>query len=320
MNRRLTIVFLASFVLSAPVLAAQPSQRGRASGAAGVPVPEAPGHLQGTVLSADGKPITRFTVNTIAFQDPKGSFHVLVPPQGEFRMVIRAEGHAPTVIRVNGASGKKLVVPEIVLGQGEDLIGEVLDAETRRPIVAARLAIADPPKPAALRFLRPERLSEAATTGSGGMFRIARAPRGLAMLVVSHPDYLPEFVPLNTRQARPTILLHRGGAINGTVRGPLGEPLAGARVTAVSESAEDAQEVRTDSSGRFDLRSLRPGRYTVLAKAPGAAPVTQSVEVPEGRAVKLALLLRGKMKRLEVPEIQLDAVTDPDPRGLLALR
>ncbi len=273
------------------------------------------------MFSAGGKPVSRFTVNTIAFQDPKGSFHVLVPPEGEFRMVIRADGFAPTVIRVNGASGKKLVVPEIVLGQGEDLIGEVLDAETRMPVVAARLAVADPPKAAALRFLRPERLSEAATTGSGGVFRIACAPRGLAMLVVSHPNYLPEFVSINTRDARPTILLHRGGSMSGTVRGPLGEPLAGARVTAVSESAEDAQETRTDASGRFELRALRPGRYAVLAKAPGWGVATsQPVEVVDGRALKLALLVRGKIRRLEVPEIQLDAVTDADPPGLVASR
>jgi hypothetical protein len=60
-----------------------------------------------------------------------------------------------------------------------------------------------------------------------------------------------------------------GGRIGGTVRGPAG-PLAGLRVHAVGEEGAtsfelraDVSGVRTDDAGRYELRRLRPGTYTV---------------------------------------------------------
>jgi hypothetical protein len=79
-------------------------------------VPPPPGELRGQVTRASGAPVTRFTVNGVEFEDPEGMFRILTPPQGEFRVVIRASGLAPSIFHVQGASGKKLRVPEIELG------------------------------------------------------------------------------------------------------------------------------------------------------------------------------------------------------------
>ena len=42
-------------------------------------------------------------------------------------------------------------------------------------------------------------------SGTGGWYELRHAPRGLLVLVVSAPGYLPEFVPVNTRDPLPTV-------------------------------------------------------------------------------------------------------------------
>jgi hypothetical protein len=230
-------------------------------------VPPPPGELRGQVLGRDGKPVPRFTVNNVAFEGPQGRFKILTPPEGEFRVVIRAPGYAPNVFAVQGASGKKLEVPEIRLGDGEHMLGEVLDAGTDLPVEAARAALADPAKLERLRFVRPEVVATGGVSGTGGWYEIRRAPRGLLVLVVTAPGYLPEFVPVNTRQPLPTVRLHHGGGIAGVVRDAAGQPIPGAKVVAVSAEVQDGAEATSDAKGAFAIPRLRPGRYEVLARA-----------------------------------------------------
>jgi hypothetical protein len=272
-------------------------------------VPGIPGELRGRVTLADGTPVARFTVNGNHFDDPSGAFKILVPPEGEFRVVVRAEGLAPNVIHVQGAAGKKLVMPEIFLGQGEDFFGEVLDAETGRPVVAARVALADPAKVERLRMVRPEPLTVAATSGFGGVFYIRKAPRARLMLVVHHPDYLPEFVPVNTRERTVSVLLHRGGVIAGRVLDGRGQALIGVKVAAVSEPAYDGDEVWTDAGGHYEFRALRPGPYTVMASAAGGRPAVAPapVEVADGRVATVPFAVKGRGKHMDLDELQLGA-------------
>jgi hypothetical protein len=175
-------------------------------------------------------------------------------------------------------------------------------------VVAARVALADPPQLERLRLIRPERLSDATTTGSGGCFLIRRAPRARILLVVYHPDYLPEYVPVDTRAAKPSVLLHRGGTIAGTVLGARGQPLAGASVVAVSDVVGDAQEVQTDPNGRYQIRGLRPGPYLVVARSPqaGGALDPLPAEVQDGAVANIAFLARSTRLRMDL---------DLDPRG-----
>ncbi len=282
----LGLVAVVVLLAHSPPAAAAP----RSTGAASV-VPGIPGELRGTVTRADGRPVTHFTVNANSFDDANGAFRILVPPEGDFRVVIRAPGFAPNVIHVQGAAGKKLVMPEITLGQGEDLIGEVLDADTEQPVAGARIALSDPAKVERLRLVRPERLVNAVNTGVGGYYKIGGSPRGLLMLVVAHPGYLTEFVPLNTKERPRTVYLHRGGAISGVVRGARGEPLARARVAAMSEAALDGGEALTDGNGRYRLNGLRPGNYRVvaLADSKGATAAPENVQVADGKAATVAL-------------------------------
>ncbi|HSM92985.1 MAG TPA: carboxypeptidase-like regulatory domain-containing protein [Anaeromyxobacteraceae bacterium] len=257
-----------------------------------LPVPGAPGELRGQVTRKDGTPVTAFTVNGVRFSDPTGAFKVLVPPEGHFRVVIRAAGFAPNFISIEGAAGKKLTLPEIVLGQGEQVVGEVVDARTGMPVVDAAVSLADPAKFERLRFVRPERLAEVARTGAGGFYVLNRVPRGVLLLVVRHRDYLPEFVPVNTRQRPPVVTLHKPASLGGVVRDAAGKLAAGVKVVAVSEQVYDGGETRTDSFGRWRLTGLRPGPYRVHAW--GAPSDPAPVELKDGVAATVALDLGAR--------------------------
>ncbi len=307
--RRLAAAALMTWPLLAPAGVAESLAGTALAGMRAPAVPGIPGELRGRVTLADGTPVPRFTVNGNHFDGPTGAFKILVPPEGDFRVVVRAIGFAPNVIHVQGAAGKKLVFPEIALGQGEDFIGEVLDAQTERPVVGARVALADPAKVERLRLVRPEALTAAATSGSGGMFMIRRAPRSQLMLVVHQKGYLTEFVPVNTRERTVTVLLYRGGAITGRVLGAGGKPLIGARVTAISEGAFDGDEAWTDARGDYQFERLRPGTYTVMAGASGGKPsmAPAPVEVHDGRVVYVPVEVKGRGKTMDLEELQLGA-------------
>jgi hypothetical protein len=281
-------------------------------------VPPPPGELRGQVTKADGTAVPRFTVNGVAFDDPEGRFRILTPPDGEFRVVVRADGFAPNVFHVQGASGKKLVVPEIKLGAGEHVLGEVVDATTGEPIPLARATLADPAKLERLRFIRPERVAGLGVTGNGGYFELRRAPRGLLVLVVQHPDYLPEFVPVNTRSPLPPIRLHRGGNLIGTVRDAHGVPLPGVRVVAISEEAGDGAETNADVHGRFEMARLRPGSYRMIAVTQGKAVEGGRADVADGRVAEVAIAVKARAKQMELPTIELGL--GPAPRAAIASR
>jgi hypothetical protein len=253
-------------------------------------VPLPPGELRGQVIGRDGAPVAKFTVNGVAFENPEGTFKVLTPPQGEFRVVIRANNYAPNVFHVQGASGKKLQIPEIRLGSGEHVLGEVLDAETEMPVVEARASVADPAKLERLRFIRPERLAPVAYTGTGGYYEIRNAPRGNLVLVVSAPGYFPEFVQVNTRDPLPTVYLHKGGGIGGQIRDAGGQPVRGAKVMVFSQDAVDGAESVTNALGRFIIEKLRPGRYKVFARVDGK--LTEGSEVPVVDGVETEVRLK----------------------------
>ncbi len=275
---------------------------GSASSALAVPAP--PGELRGQVTRASGAPVTAFTVNGVRFENPEGRFKILTPPEGEFRVVIRADGFAPNLFHVQGASGKKLQIPEIRLGDGEHVLGEVLDAETGMPVPDARATLADPAKLERLRFIRPERVAPLGVSGNGGWYEMRRVPRGLLVLVVNHPDYLPEFLPVNTRDALPTVLLHHGGSVAGSVRDARGKPVAGVRVVALSEEARDGAEASADVSGRFELKKLRPGHYRVIALPFGHATEVGEVAVEDGAVTEVNVAVG--FRQVDLASVQLD--------------
>lgn len=65
------------------------------------------------------------------------------------------------------------------------------------------------------------------------------------------------------------------GAVSGAVLDPLGGRVPGATVTLVGERGQTT-EVTNDGEGRYTFSSVAPGRYQVLATAPGFEPFTSA--------------------------------------------
>jgi len=75
-------------------------------------------------------------------------------------------------------------------------------------------------------------------------------------------------------------------SILGALNDPQGAALPNARVQAIDESKQlVAREAVTDSAGRFALRPLLPGRYTVKVEAPGFRPLERTALVVDQNQV-----------------------------------
>ncbi|HYP28869.1 MAG TPA: TonB-dependent receptor [Blastocatellia bacterium] len=82
-----------------------------------------------------------------------------------------------------------------------------------------------------------------------------------------------------------------GGGVEGTVSDPAGAGISGARVTLRDGSGQVAYQTRTDSEGRFALRSVASGAYAVTAEAQGFAQ-SQKISVNVGAGASESLSLR----------------------------
>jgi hypothetical protein len=239
----------------------------------------------GRVRSAQG-PVTRFSVNGRPVSDPDGVFRVDAPRGGTVKIVIRADGFATALVRARQVRGET-ILPEVVLEPGIAVVAEIVDAGTQAPVPDSHAALADAEEVEET-WASGEpmtRLVEPAAAGRGGMLLLERVPRGSWLVLVHHPDYRLALTEFRPQDQATRVALHRGGSVSGRVVGTGGQPLAGTRVVAVSRSALDATEGRTDAQGRFSFGPLHPGRYAVLAASPDgrAQPLgSLSVEVRDG--------------------------------------
>ena len=82
------------------------------------------------------------------------------------------------------------------------------------------------------------------------------------------------------------------GTLAGVVKNQAGVPVAGARVSVVSDwPITVGQEVTTDAEGRFSLRAA-PRTYTVTAQAQdGTAPAVRDIRVTSGQVLQLEIAL-----------------------------
>jgi hypothetical protein len=99
-----------------------------------------------------------------------------------------------------------------------------------------------------------------------------------------------------------------GGGIRGRVVGPDGAPAEGVGVALENEGRpsvfvlDASRQVRSDAQGRFELRNLRAGSYTLRAGAGGpgnSAPSRFAASVRSGLAVEEGRWLEGVELRLE---------------------
>jgi protocatechuate 3,4-dioxygenase beta subunit len=145
----------------------------------------------------------------------------------------------------------------------------VIDAATKQPITNARI--------------------ERWTHHRDGEFVVVRVIPGRKTLRVSAPGYAPTSVVIEVPQADLTLKnaveLHRGVTLAGRVLDGTPTPLANAMVWVerldrpTAEAPKIIQAARTSKAGEYQSVLLAPGRYRLLAVAPGFASDRQTIEL-----------------------------------------
>jgi hypothetical protein len=84
-----------------------------------------------------------------------------------------------------------------------------------------------------------------------------------------------------------------GGALNGTVTGANGAPVAGARVVAVSATQGVQTKASSDAKGTYRFPVLAVGQYDLKVEAPGYKPSVHKVVIHVDDKVRLDIALES---------------------------
>jgi len=247
-----------------------------------------------------------------------GSFRMEHVPPGEVDLVAIAWGHLPAIgARLVSVDAAQTNADDIVLARGPMISGRVVDAEGQ-PLEGVRMSwnLVDwknfqfdfsfaPMMAAAVKGI------DLPQTGPDGVFHAGPvagdAPWKIDFQKLGFADGNLAFDPSkdgDPAASNVTVVLHRGGAVEGIVMDELAaEPVTSFSIASSDriDSEEDAPGGHNpfsggitfeDAGGRFHLDSLKPGKVRLEVKAPGY-PVThvEDVEVSEG-ALRKGLIVR----------------------------
>jgi hypothetical protein len=220
-----------------------------------------------------------------------GAFSILVPP-GEVTLLGSAPGRTPSSTRIHWvAPGAELRGVEIVMDQGAELAGRVVDA-AGQPVAGARVRA---------RSDDAERAEPALDTmaDQAGAFRLEALPPGRLVLQAEAAGHAPSASVVVTVSDEPgaarqdvVLRLAAPATLRGRVVDERGAGIAGAVVRALRPMSEVAlPRATTDAQGGFTLE-LGPGPVYLAAEAPGFAPSRQlGMEVPGPEPI--IMLARG---------------------------
>lgn len=265
-----------------------------------------------------------------SFHAEDGAFVLEEVPAGRWTVEVTAEGLQPgTASGITVEEGRTVEGVDIALSKGGTISGEVVEAESGRPIldasVRAELSGGGRQMP---RFLGGGRTE--ATTDADGRYEITGLAPGTWAVTASHSEWSESSVTveLEDAPANADLRLGAGGSLVGVVLAG-GRPVAGAEV-GLSEAGGTGrgfgggQGSLTGQDGRFRFDRLAPGRYTLSAslRSQSSDPVEAVVTGETGQEVTLTLedgaVVHGTVSGL--PEVELNgvSVTANGPDGYFA--
>jgi len=247
----------------------------------------------GRVQTGEGKPVVGARVTydgasswaqsgdaryDAAMTDAAGRFRFDALPQGSFRFVARADGFAPgtsDIVTLDGQSEPALVV--VTVPAGATLAGTVVDAQGK-PAASARVRVQV--KSDGMRWGRARQVY----SNDQGRFEMKNLPAKVVEAMALHDRGSSENLEVEltaTAPAEVTLQLSNTGVIAGVVVDEAGEPVEGAQVSGwPSFGGRRGQrgpgrfggsEELTDAGGRFVLRGLAEGTYSLRATPPGSS-------------------------------------------------
>ncbi len=111
---------------------------------------------------------------------------------------------------------------------------------------------------------------------------------------------------------------YEDGSLTGTIHDATGAVVSNAAVTVTNANTGIATRVTTNSSGDYNVPSLRVGTYSILAEAQGFAPVEAtniSIAVGGRARIDLTLKVGQASATVEVSDVALQVETETSERG-----
>jgi len=157
-------------------------------------------------------------------------------------------------------------------GEHTTVSGVVVDEESQ-PVDGARLSLFD-----------GDALVGEALSGADGTFEISARASPRLRVRATRASFVPDEQPVSN--ARLTLRLRRGCIVRGRAKDKAGPSVASFTVVVrrvAGQGPTPASPTSYDADGRFEVRAVTPGRYSLQALAAGYAPSSvRVVEVAEG--------------------------------------
>jgi uncharacterized protein YfaS (alpha-2-macroglobulin family) len=151
-------------------------------------------------------------------------------------------------------------------------------------------------------------------SAADGGYRLKPAAGGTYLLIAAAPDLAPNaaMVALGDGPVLRDLVLAGSARLHGRVRGADDDPLAGALLTLTDVRGEVVGSTFSAADGRYDLRELFAGSYTLAGRAAGHQPVALTVHLGDGAVVEQDVALVGGARVRGVVRAHSDARPLPD--------
>ena len=202
-----------------------------------------------TVTGPDGRQAGR----TRAAAD--GGYSVYGLPAGTYTLIVTAAGFHPEAATVTVAESG--AVRDFVVTGGGSVTGIVRRSPGGAAVGDAAVVATDDGGDVVGQTL----------TFADGTFQLAGLPAGditVTAYLDGHRPQAATVVVSGTEPAVADLLVQAAGALHGTVTGPDGRPVPGARVEVSTAGGELAATTVTDQQGDYSVTDLAPGDYTVV--------------------------------------------------------
>lgn len=207
-----------------------------------------------------------------------GSFRIDGLSPGRYHLeglAPQLSGYSKTPVLLSVGETASDVVVE--LEHSPSVSGRVVESKTRAPCPGGEVTLRDK---------RNDEFAHAPIESDGTVKMIAVLPGNYDVEVqcTDHASGRKKLAPVIVRDRAIEGLeweVERGTQLSGVVVDADGKPVANAEVEANPESYEDggSGEARTDARGKFVIKGLGAAKYNLIAKATGATPATQPIEL-----------------------------------------
>ncbi|HEX6339762.1 DHA2 family efflux MFS transporter permease subunit [Umezawaea sp.] len=204
---------------------------------------------------------------------PDGSYSVRSRGPGDYVLIVSAQGHQPQAWNVVVGGGPEAVDVTLV-GAGE-VTGTVTATATGAPVANVTVTLIDS---------RGE-VNGASITTANGAYAFREVGAGTYTLIVSGPGFRSAAVPLTMPAGgalHHDVALLNSVLLSGVARTVGDKVVPDARITVLDRDGNVAAVAWTDGEGRYVVRDLPSGAYTVVAS--GYPPASSEVVLADGEA------------------------------------